>query len=62
MPLVTLTGHVHVLGFDMQLDQSTFATNMPLFSLDSDFRWRFRLRAGSAAASEGGQYYTKTDM
>lgn len=34
-----------VLGFDMQLHQNAFATNMPLFSLDSNFRWRFKLRA-----------------
>jgi hypothetical protein len=42
-PLAPLTGRV--LGFDMQLHQNAFATNMPLFSLDSDFRWRFKLRA-----------------
>jgi hypothetical protein len=49
MPLKPLTGPV--IGFDMQLHQNAVvATNMPLFSLDSDFRWRFRLRAGSAAA------------
>jgi hypothetical protein len=42
-PLSPLTGPV--LGFDMQLHQNAFATNMPLFSLDSDYRWRFRLRA-----------------
>ena len=46
-PLSPLTGPI--LGFDMQLHQNAFATNMPLFSLDSDFRWRFRLRARSAA-------------
>jgi hypothetical protein len=46
MPLTALKGPV--LGFDMQLHQNAFSTNMPLFSLDSDFRWRFRLRAGSA--------------
>ena len=44
-PLSPLTGPV--LGFDMQLHQNTFATNMPLFSLDSDFRWRFKLRAAA---------------
>ena len=43
-PLAPLTGPV--LGFDMQLHQNAFATNMPLFSLDADFRWRFKLRAG----------------
>jgi hypothetical protein len=42
-PLAPLTGPV--VGFDMQLHQNAFATNMPLFSLDSEFRWRFRLRA-----------------
>eukprot|EP01043_Picozoa_sp_COSAG02_P010638 COSAG02_NODE_378_length_23535_cov_35.310164_9_plen_1246_part_00 len=45
-PLTPLTGPV--LGFDMQLHQNAFSTNMPLFSLDSEFRWRFRLRAGPA--------------
>lgn len=44
-PLAPLTGPV--LGFDMQLHQNAFATNMPLFSLDSEFRWRFRLRAAT---------------
>ena len=46
-PLSPLTGPV--LGFDMQLHQNAFATNMPLFSIDSDFRWRFKLRAGAGA-------------
>lgn len=48
-PLLPLTGPV--LGFDMQLHQNAFATNMPLFSLDSDFRWRFKLRARAAVPS-----------
>ena len=47
-PLTPLTGPV--LGFDIQLHQNAFATNMPLFSLDSDFRWRFRLRAQASAS------------
>lgn len=50
-PLTPLTGPV--LGFDMQLHQNAFATNMPLFSLDSDFRWRFRLRAGTGPVPHG---------
>jgi hypothetical protein len=50
-PLKSLTGPV--LGFDMQLHQNAFATNMPLFSLDSDFRWRFKLRVGTQAAPNG---------
>ena len=48
-PLLPLTGPV--LGFDMQLHQNAFSTNMPLFSLDESFRWRFRLRAHSLADS-----------
>eukprot|EP00040_Diaphanoeca_grandis_P034642 m.215927 g.215927 ORF g.215927 m.215927 type:complete len:141 (+) comp33196_c0_seq3:222-644(+) len=48
-PLSPLAGPV--VGFDMQLHQNTFATNMPLFSLDSDFRWRFKLRARTSAAA-----------
>jgi hypothetical protein len=43
MPLTPLTGPI--IGFDMQLHQNAFSTNMPLFSLDADFRWRFRIRA-----------------
>ena len=50
-PLAPLTGPV--LGFDMQLHQNAFSTNMPLFSLDSDFRWRFKLRVGTQAAPNG---------
>lgn len=51
-PLAPLTGPV--LGFDMQLHQNAFATNMPLFSLDADFRWRFRLRAGRCVVAGTG--------
>ena len=50
-PLSPLTGPV--LGFDLQLHQNAFATNMPLFSLDSDFRWRFRLRAAEERGNNG---------
>lgn len=49
-PLSPLAGPI--LGFDMQLHQNAFSTNMPLFSLDSDFRWRFKLRA-QAQPDEG---------
>ena len=42
-PLVPLTGPV--LGFDVQLMQNAFNTNTPLFSWDSEFRWRFRISA-----------------
>ncbi len=42
-PLEPLTGPV--LGFDVQLMQNAFSTNTPLFSWDTEYRWRFQLRA-----------------
>jgi len=42
-PLTPLTGPV--LGFDVQLMQNAFSTNTPLFSWDSDYQWRFGVRA-----------------
>lgn len=42
-PLHPLQGPV--IGWDVQLHQNAFNTNTPLFSWDSSFRWRFRLRA-----------------
>jgi hypothetical protein len=45
MPLEPLTGPVR--GFDVQLMQNTFNTNMPQFSLDPAYRWRFTLRAAA---------------
>jgi hypothetical protein len=49
LPLDPLTGPVR--GFDVQLMQNTFNTNMPQFSLDPAYRWRFTLRASLSAAS-----------
>jgi hypothetical protein len=42
-PLEPLTGPV--LGFDVQLLQNAFNTNTPLFSWDTEYRWRFRIHA-----------------
>jgi hypothetical protein len=42
-PLVPLTGPV--IGFDFQLQQNAFNTNTPLFSWDTDYRWRFVISA-----------------
>jgi hypothetical protein len=42
-PLEPLTGPV--LGFDVELMQNAFNTNTPLFSWETEYRWRFALRA-----------------
>jgi hypothetical protein len=42
-PLEPLTGPV--LGFDVELMQNAFNTNTPLFSWETEYWWRFALRA-----------------
>jgi hypothetical protein len=42
-PLTPLIGPV--IGFDFQLMQNAFNTNTPLFTWDTNFRWRFNISA-----------------
>uniref|UniRef100_A0A6B2KYD0 Glycoside hydrolase family 38 N-terminal domain-containing protein n=1 Tax=Arcella intermedia TaxID=1963864 RepID=A0A6B2KYD0_9EUKA len=43
MPLNPLTGTVQ--GFSVILYQNAFNTNVPLYSIDDSWKWRFRIRA-----------------